>query len=160
MTQSRGDNTGSASGIELIVGGLGLALLGAGAVMLMVLGLSLLYVGNYVRGGALLSGFVACGALFATFYGRYLDRLERRVGGPVAVSSAETPQAASVGSSGSEPMAVGGVIALATAAFGLLIIIGGLIWTRRADLLYNLLAGTALVVCAVAVRWRSASGGG
>ena len=175
MAKTQGHKKDSTSGIELILTGLALALLGAGSVMLMVVGLSALYLGGYVLGGGLLTGSLLTGGIFAGTYGSYLNRLEWRIGEPTHRSSSESPgtppkatgtdipdadreaDPETSGQEPAEPAPASRIITLATAAYGLLIAAGGLIWTRGVDLTYNLLAGAALLLCAVVV-WRAGRG--
>jgi hypothetical protein len=180
MTTTDDHDGGSTSGVDLILKGLVLALLGAGSVMLMVVGLSFLYVGRYGLGGGLLIGSLLAVGVFAGSYGPYLNRLERRADGLTRPSSFQPPpapseaagtdslnagpgevthsppprQGSSEASHAPQPAPASRIIALATSFYGVLIVASGMIWTEGADLAYNLLAGAALLVCAVIV-WRS-----
>jgi hypothetical protein len=165
MRRLKKSRVGSPSGLEFILMGLALALLGAGAVMLMIVGLSLLYVGRYRPAAALLFGFLVAGGLFLKWYGPYLVRLEERASTVPASLSDETddgqpgiersqPRATEADEdSRAEPLPVSVIIALAAAAYGLLIALGGVIWTEGKDLVLNLSAGGGLLFCA-AVVWR------
>jgi hypothetical protein len=150
------------SGFGLIVGGLLLALLGAGSIMLMVLGASFLYVGRYGHAAGLLAGFVAGGIVFFRTYGRYLARLEARVPMEPQVPSIDREQGPSPLEPASpqrpipnpptpsaSPLPTNVVIALATGGYGVFILVGGLIWTHGQALLLNLIAGAALLLCGI-----------
>ena len=135
----------------------------AGAMMLMVIGLSLLYVGRYGPAAGLLVGFLVAGGLFLRFYGPYLVRLEDRASTEPARSSDEAddgqrkiersePKATEAHrDSRTEPLPTSVIIALATALYGMLIALGGVIWTEGKDLVLNLSAGGGLLVCATVV---------
>jgi hypothetical protein len=169
-------HSASASGIELIVVGLVLAVTGAGAVALLVLGLSGLYVGAYGTAVAELAGFLLGGGCFTLSYRRYLDRLEawapkeiegaiaspvtasvpapgdsNRPDAPAAASPADP--AAPAADAAAQPVSTDVVVAVATLAYGLMIALGGLIWTRGEDLVFNLVAAGLLIICAAAVSW-------
>jgi len=159
MIDSRQNTTAERSGFGLIFAGLMVAFVGAVAVMLMVIGLSYLYVGGYLTALMFLIGFVLCGSIFLGTYGPYLKRLEQRAplarepsklppvveddSGQTAPPDQDTPSA--------EPMPTNVIVALATSAYGLLIVLVGLIWTRGGDLMLNLLAGAALLISALVV---------
>ena len=157
---------GSPSGVEFILTGLALALLGAGAVMLMVVGLSILYVGRYGPAVGLLFGFLLAGGLFLKLYGPYLGRLDSRASkepagssdesdeGPRSIAKSEQAATEARKDARADPLPTSVIIALATASYGVLIALGGVIWTAGGDLLLNLLAGGGLLVCA-AVVWLS-----
>ncbi len=153
MTPSDEHAVGSPSGVELILIGLLLALLGSASIMLMVVGISLLYVGRYAPGAALLAGFLFAGGVFIACYGRYLNRLERRTADPATPAPTPSPRAPEA-SLPAEPAPAGRVIAVATAAYAVLIAAAGLIWTRGLHVTYNLLAAAALLLCA-AIVWRA-----
>ncbi len=158
---------GSPSGVEFILTGLALALLGAGAVMLMVIGLSILYVGRYGPAVGLLFGFLLAGGLFLKLYGPYLERLDARASREPAgtsddaddeqrkITTSEQEATEASKDAQAEPLPTSVIIALATASYGVLIALGGIIWTAGGDLVLNLLAGGGLLVCA-AVVWLSA----
>jgi hypothetical protein len=146
----REDTGQSDSGLRLILCGLVLALLGAASVMLMVVGLSILYVGCYGSGLGLLAGFALGTTAFFRAYGPYLTRLERRA--PPQMSP--DLEAASIATEDrTEPLATNYIVALATGGYGLMIGGGGLIWTRGEQLTLNLLAAGAFLVAAIAVGW-------
>lgn len=163
MPSPKKNRVGSPSGLEFILMGLALALLGAGAMMLMVVGLSLLYVGRYGPAAGLLFGFLVAGGLFLRFYGPYLARLDDRASTEPASSSDEAedgqrrierpePKATEAHKdSRAEPLPTSVIIALATASYGLLVALGGVIWTEGKDLVLNLSAGGGLLVCAAVV---------
>ncbi len=137
---------GEGSGIGLIALGLVLAVLGAGGVMLLVLALSHLYVGAYGIALGELVGSALAGGLFLKSYGPYLDRLERRA----------PPEPAGDGATGRPaggPAPTGVVVAVTTGAYGLVLILAGLIWTGGTALLLNAVAGGGLLACAAAVWW-------
>jgi hypothetical protein len=146
--RSEGDH---GSGFGLIVLGLALALVGAGSVMLLVLALSHLYVAHYATALGEMAGCALAGGVFLKSYGPYLDRLERRApqdsppGGPEADTAGER--------SAAEPAPTSVVVAVATAAYGLLIILAGLCWTEGTATLWNAVAGTGLIACAAVVWW-------
>jgi hypothetical protein len=52
-----------------------------------------------------------------------------------------------------EPLPTNIVVAIAVAAYGLLIIVAGLIWTQGNNVILNLLAGGALLITA-AIVWK------
>lgn len=198
-------HAGNRSGWNLIFIGMILALIGAGAIALMVLGLSHLYVGHYRWAALELVGFLLGGAFFVACYGRYIDRLEFWGKASQSVSST-MPPAIDDGSvipsiwelrctkcnysltginsrkcpecggafdprstweanhevptsqrlSGEEPVQpvrVSVVVSLSTVAYGLLLTIVGLIWTRGTDLVLNLVAGFAFLISAALVWW-------
>jgi len=150
MPSPKKNRVGSPSGLEFILMGLALALLGAGAMMLMVVGLSLLYVGRYGPAAGLLFGFLVAGGLFLRFYGPYLVRLDDRASTEPASSSDEADDGQRR-IKRAEPLPTSVIIALATASYGLLITLGGVIWTEGKDLVLNLSAGGGLLVCAAVV---------
>ena len=154
----------SGSGWSLILGGLGLAVLGAAAVALMISGLSSAYVGRYASAGLQLGGFLVSGVVFLSVYGKYLDRLEEWAG-----ASEETlelfsspPPASAVSEVATErpsrepdqatrePVHTSVVVALATAVYGPLLILVGLFGEGR-TMAYNLIAGAAFLVAAAIV---------
>jgi hypothetical protein len=150
QTSSEGD---AGSGFGLIAVGLALAILGAGSVMLLVLALSHLYVAAYGTAlGEVLASALA-GGIFLKSYARYLDRLERRAPPDIAE---QRPDA--VAARTAEPAPTSVVVAIATAAYGLLIIVAGLCWTEGEAKSWNALAGVALVACAAAVWWLGREG--
>ena len=115
--------------------------------MLMVVGLSCLYVGSYGWGVTLLAVCLSIAAVFFRTYGPYLDRLEQRAPPrrtEVAVTSHSIPGMA-------EPLSTDLVVALALTAYGTLIMVGSLIWTRGEPLALNLLAGGAFFVVGIMV---------
>ncbi len=138
-----------AAGFGLISFGLVLAVVGAAAVMLLVLAMTELYVGRYGVALVELAGAVGAGVAFWKSYGPYLDRLERRAP-PAAELGKEAGGAAAADT---EPAPAGVVVAMATAAYGLLILVAGLCWTDGTARLWNVAAGAGLVACAAAV-WR------
>jgi len=150
------------SGAKLILTGLFLALLGAGAIMLMVLGVSYLYVARYGLAVINLGGLIFCGCIFLKTYGPYLDRLERwaptkssaDLSGPdtqVSESTLIPPEQNQEKTKEPQPTSV--IVSIATSAYGLLVMLCGLIWTQGNDLILNLLAGGALLAIA-AIVWR------
>jgi Na+/proline symporter len=152
------DAAGKTSGAALIAVGLVLALVGAASVMCLVLALSHLYVGHTQAALVELAGFALGAGVFFWAYGPYLARLESRA--PVepdtkpTPSPGEPPTAESMeGLSPAEPAAPGTVVAVASGAYGLLLVLGGLIVTHGEGLVFNLLAGAALIASAVAVWW-------
>lgn len=175
MDADRDNRADVEGGWGRIVGGLLLALLGAGAVMLGVLGASCLYVGRFGLGA--IEGVLAIvgGAAFALCYGPYLDRLERRApmqdddadkagkmpapqGGRAPVLDDNAAQAGRTPAPQdddrpAEPLPSNVVIALATAAYGVIVLAGGLIWTQHRAAVLNVISGAALLACAGAV-WR------
>jgi Na+/proline symporter len=80
MIDANADARDEGTGIDLILKGLGFAVLGAASIALMALGLSHLYVAEYGRGAVELIGFFIGGALFLTSYGKYIDCLEQWAG--------------------------------------------------------------------------------
>ncbi|MBI1917852.1 MAG: hypothetical protein HYS12_24420 [Planctomycetes bacterium] len=157
-----GQPAGSASGAGLIVAGLALALVGAAAVMCLVLALSHLYVGHYQAALAELAGFILGASAFFWSYGPYLARLEARA--PVEADARAVPAPAGpaatepdAGRSLAEPAAPGTVVAVASGAYGLLLVLGGLIATHGEGLVFNLLAGAGLIASAAAVWWLGRS---
>ncbi len=148
----------STSGVGLIAAGLVLALVGAASVMFLVLALSHLYVGQYQTAGAELVGFALGAVAFFWSYGPYLALLEARA--PVeadarAVSAPAGPAAPEpdAGRSRAEPASPNVVVAVASGAYGVLLVLGGLIVTRGEGLIFNLLTGAALIASAAAVWW-------
>jgi len=181
MKTSAQEHSDSAGAGTLILTGLVLASLGAGSVALLVLGMSHLYVGACGAAIGELAGFLLMGGVFLASYGPYLDRLERWAPpvshnappppGPSAEDMArETrhePVEPAVPSphtdrSAADPLPTDIVVAVATLLYGLLIALGGLIWTRGADLAFNLIAAAMFVVSAGVVAWlgrRARTGG-
>jgi solute:Na+ symporter, SSS family len=172
------------SGATLIPLGLALALLGAASVMLMVVGLSYLYVGGLGPGLACLSAFAVGAAAFLRTYGPYLDRLERwaprqpdHAMTPTDATAAEGaaehatvpshawsgPEHSPGSGPSSEPMSTDSVVALSMLFYGSLFLGGGLLWTRGEQLVMNLLAGGGFLGVGVIVWWlgriRGASAG-
>src|SRR5262249_10548758 len=106
--------------------------------------------------------------VFLWCYGPYLARLEQWApptsgDSPQTASvQATTPLRSEVGGPLGEPAPTSVVVALATTAYGLLIVLAGLIWTQGSALLFNLLGGGMLLACAAAVWWlgRSQPSGG
>jgi Na+/proline symporter len=159
-------------GLGLIVGGLLLALIGAGAVALMTQGLSHLYVARYQFGLIELACCAVGATIFLRAYGPYLDRLEHWSGAIDESNVAATPSSprvpmapAASGDAGfaatsppeplpaSEPLPTSIIVAISSAAFGVVIIAGGLIATRGMNLALNLIGGVSFVVAAVVVSW-------
>jgi hypothetical protein len=112
--------------------------------MLMVVGLSFLYVGRYGSGLGLLAGFALGTVVFFRLYGPYLSFLEQRAPPPSPV----LPAGAHTLPVQNEPLSTNLIVALATGGYGLLIGGGGLIWTRGEHLILNLMAGVAFLVAA------------
>ena len=154
---------GRHGGAGLIFAGLGLALLGAGSIMLMTVGLSHLYVGRYGQGGLELAGFILGGGLFLRWYGGYIDRLEAWAGppeSPIQIGSTTTtglgterPEEPATVESRAFPVRTSVVVALATVAFGVVILLAGIIGCRGGDRLLNVIGGLAFLVSAVVVWW-------
>jgi hypothetical protein len=142
------NNVPEDSGFRLILQGIGLALLGAVSVMLMVVGLSLLYVGRYGSGLGILVSFALGTLMFFRLYGPYLGFLEQRA----PPTSPSSPSVMSAGAhtlpDQNEPVSTNLIVALATGGYGLLIGGGGLIWTLGEHLILNLMAGVAFLVAA------------
>jgi hypothetical protein len=139
------------SGGGLILAGLLLALIGAGSVMLMVVGLSYFYLGFYTGGLLLLVACLLTGTVFFLTYGPYLDRLERRA--PPRQNAAITEPPSNTKSSDlAEPISTESLVALAMCAYGVLIAVTSLIWMRGEDLALNLLASAAFLIVA-AISW-------
>jgi len=149
------------SGLPLILGGLGLAVLGAVAAALLISGLSSAYVGRYESAAVQLGGFLASGAVFLGIYGKYLDRLEEWAGASEeTLESSASPTPASAVSEVAtergpahavrEPVRTSVVVALATAAYGPLLMLVGLLSEGR-TMAYNLIAGAAFLVAAAIV---------
>lgn len=155
-------NADSGNGFSLIIIGLVLSLLGAASVALMVVGLSYLYVGYFQRALLLLAGFVFSGVIFFKSYGPYLHQLELRAPWKRPVERQSVTQASATSPDKSppqkrtdgEPLPTNVIIALATAAYGLIIVAGGIFWTQGGDLILNLIAGGALMGVAFIV-WLS-----
>lgn len=145
---------GGERSLALILGGLALAVLGAGSVALMIGGLSSAYVGQ--RGWAIGQGAAALagGSLFLALYGRYLDRLERWTG----ESREQQPEVQAILSGRSaeptvrEPAPTSLIVALATGAYGLIMTCIGLS-AAGSERAYNLIAGAAFLVGAALVWW-------
>jgi hypothetical protein len=153
MKEPEEQHGGSASGADLIATGLLLALLGAGSVLLLILALSQLYVGRYGAAAGELIGCVLGGPVFLRSYGPYLTRLEQRAPPePRAGLPSEAPPPDQQ-CPGAEPAPTPVVVALTTAAYGLLIALAGSAWARGTALVFNLVAGGALLGCAALVYW-------
>jgi hypothetical protein len=143
--------------------GLVLALLGAGSIMLMTQGISHLYVGCYSFGLAELLAFVIGGGVFLRYYGRYLDRLEAWTAvlfhSEAGADAEQVTQAAVLSESTSpadaatQPMRTSAVVALSACAFGVVIIVGGIIFTVGSDLVLNLLGGAAFLAGSGIIWW-------
>lgn len=141
-----------------ILTGLMLAVVGAAAVAMLVLGLSHLYVAVWHRAVAELSACVFCGIAFFSTYGAFLDRLDQRWPREAAPEDAETGAAeapagehlqyAPVDRRERGPVPTCTVISLATVGYGLVIMIGGAVWTRGSDRAFNLAAGLVFLVLA------------
>ncbi|MBN2292333.1 MAG: hypothetical protein JXM70_07905 [Pirellulales bacterium] len=138
------------NGFGLILVGLALSLLGAASVALMVIGLSYVYVGYYQRAVLLLAGYVFCGGIFLKTYGPYLQRLENHAPWKKPAERQPVTTADNDGTD-AQPLPANVIIALATAAYGLIIVSGGIIWTRGEDLVLNLIAGSSLLGIAAIV---------
>ena len=154
MKTPKETTAGSASGVELILMGLVLALLGAMSTALMVLGLSYIYVGVYGLAFMLLGGWGISGFVFFKAYGPFLQRLELRaprntLGDNDTVDERPLDQDATASAANDKPLPTGVIVALATASYGLLIMLGALFWTQGPDLVLNLIAGGVLVGVAV-----------
>lgn len=145
----------SASGIGLILAGLGLAVTGAGAVMLLTVGLSALYLGRFVPGAVQLIGAAVAGGAFLSLYGPYLDRLEAWGGSTPEHAPDQRPEtAAGAGEPESaRPAPTSVVVALATTAYGIVVIFVGLFATQGTDRVFNVVAGVAFLISALLV-WR------
>lgn len=150
------------SGAGLIVSGLLIAVLGAVMVMFLVVGVSYLYVARYAAAVLNLIGFILTGFVFLRSYGPYLNRLEMHapmepqlpeVEEVSASAPAVTGQTTMDGSTPPEPVPTHVAIAVATGAYGALIVLAGLIFTNGEDRVLNALAGTALMLCAL-ITWR------
>ncbi|MHC4797576.1 MAG: hypothetical protein ACYTF1_13110, partial [Planctomycetota bacterium] len=86
--------------------------------------------------------------IFLKTYGPYLARLEKRAPTDLTVSDTDLSQPVAT-----EPLPTNIVVAIAVAAYGLLIIVAGLIWTQGNNVILNLLAGGALLITA-AIVWK------
>jgi hypothetical protein len=139
------------SGGGLILAGLLLALIGAGSVMLMVVGLSYFYVGSYTEGLLLLVACLLTGTVFFLTYGPHLDRLERRAP-PRQTATITEPHSNPKSCDSAEPISTESLVALAMCAYGVLIAVASLIWTRGEDLALNLLASAGFLIVA-AISW-------
>ncbi|GMU21874.1 MAG: hypothetical protein AMXMBFR13_19620 [Phycisphaerae bacterium] len=160
-----------ASHLRWILAGLGLAVLGWVAIVLMTLGLSHLYIGRYGLAMAELAGFVLGGVVFFASYGPFLTLLERWTEAPqsapiapVQAADAPSSEAPDTGSaqpamidSASQPAATSTVVAIATASYGFLIVLLGLVCTTGHDLALNAIAGVAFLLSASIV-WRLGKG--
>jgi len=135
----------------LIVIGLALALVGAGSVMLLITGLSYLYVGFFARGVLLLAVCVVTGFLFFWSYGPYLSHLERRA--PPRHMPASIPTHIPCSESASEPLPTERLVALSMGVYGILIGAGALIWTDDEDLMLNIVAAVAFLLIAAFAWW-------
>src|SRR5207249_10226212 len=87
-----------------------------------------------------------------------LARLERRApvepdARPAPLSTDPGTPEPDAGPAPAEPAAPGTVVAVASGAYGLLLVLGGLIVTRGEGLVFNLLAGAALIASAAVVWW-------
>jgi len=152
------------SGWGLIVIGLALALLGAGSVMLMTQGISHLYIGKYSFGLIELLGFAVGGGVFLRYYGTYLDRLEVWAAVPIGTETTEIANKpisqASVPSRdtpptppSAEPTRTSAVVALAAAAFGIVILVGGAISTTGVDRMLNMLGSMTFFIGSGVIWW-------
>jgi len=170
-----GTRSDQSYGVRLIGTGLVLALLGAGSIMAMVVGLSHLYVGKYPVGLVELAAFLIGIVVFFLSYGKYLDALERWDPAQQAGDGSEKPAAASRSAGAaptseaspihtsedspaqeptrSEPLPTSVIVAITVGVYGMLIGVGGLIWTRGSNLAMNLLASVAFIGAAVLVSW-------
>jgi Na+/proline symporter len=135
----------------LIIIGLALALVGAGSVMLLITGLSYLYVGFFARGVLLLAACLITGLLFFWSYGPYLSHLERRA--PPRQLPATIPSHIPCSDSASEPLPTERLVAISMGIYGILIGAGALIWTHGEDLTLNIVAAVAFLLVA-AFAWR------
>lgn len=153
-------SAGRSAGLQLIAAGLALAVLGAGAVMLLIVGLSQLYVARFAAGAVQLVGSVLLGGAFLRWYGPYLDRLEAwcgtceaaprtAVSDEAAGAGRESPADRHPGNVGEpEPISTGRLVALAIAGYGALMVTLGVIATGGADRILNVLAGAVFLGCA------------
>ncbi len=145
------------SGLGLILVGFALALLGTASVALFVLGLSSLYIGRWLAGGIEVLAFLIGGGLFLASYGRYIDRLEQWCRAPghsrkPEGQDAETPLPAGA-TDPNQPAPTSVVVAVSTAAYGVLIILVGVIGTHGTDRLLNVVAGVAFLLGAILLVW-------
>lgn len=153
----------SAASGRMIALGLAIALVGAGSMMLFVVGVSELYVGAQTRGLLELCGFAVGMTVFFVTYGRYLDRLERRcapgsTGANAAPATRPKPAARpdqedvpGGGARAPEPLPTHVVVAVATAGNGLLMLAGSLVLTGGRALVLNVLAAGGLIAGALIV---------
>lgn len=142
------DGQHALAGFVVIAAGMAIALLGAGAATLMVLGLSHLYVGAWPRAALELVGCLVSGGMFFFTYGPFLDRLDRHAPGEPAESGPDAVTAVTAGgeTSSREPVPTYLVISLAILGYGVVIIFGGMLCTRGRDLVFNLVAGLSFLV--------------
>ena len=131
--------------------GLTLALLGSGSVMLLVTGLSYLYVGFFARGVLLLAICLITGVLFFRSYGPYLSRLEQRA--PPRQVPTTIPSHSPGSDTVSEPLPTERIVAISMGVYGMLIGAGALIWTHGEDLILNSVAALSFLLVA-AFAWR------
>src|SRR5262249_46375599 len=106
--------------------------------------------------------FAVGASVFFWSYGPYLDRLERRAPvepslKPVSEPHGQPEPEPAARPRAAEPVAPGTVVALASGAYGLLLVLGGLLGTQGEGLVFNLLAGAALIASAVGVWWLGRS---
>lgn len=157
--------------IRLIAAGMVLAPIGTASVAMLVLGLSHLYIAQYRTAAIELVLCLIAGGVFLTFYGRYLDRLEQWApSGSDQTGDAQPPVAATTSQESfserteatntvapsrslGEPVSTDVVVAIVTLVYGMLIGVGGLIWTRGTALAFNLCAAVLFALCAGIVAW-------
>jgi hypothetical protein len=128
-------------------------------------------------GAATLFGFIATAIAFFKAYGPYLDRLVKWAPPRVSTiaeaspiyrgddSSRETDndKAATFQSltnsvaerspNLAEPVSTDTIVALSMSVYGLLFLVGGLIWSRGEQLTYNAIAGAGFIVVAAIAWW-------
>jgi hypothetical protein len=133
-------------------------------VALLISGLSCAYVGRYGLAAAQIAACIASGAAFLMVYAKYLDRLEVWAGSPEVSPSAgqavrpDMPASTAVTTSGDgggksssrEPLPTSVIVALATAAYGPVLIGVGL-FGHGSERTYNLIAGGAFLLAAAIV---------
>ncbi len=154
LREAARDGSRTTNSLWLILGGLGLALLGAGSVALGISALSIAYVARY--GAAAAQGLIAVagGAAFLALYGRYLRRLDRWTGEPAEPQPvvAREPSVPSAAPADGQPAPTSVIVALATAAYGLIMALIGLL-AGGGERAYNLIAGLAFLLSATLVWW-------
>jgi hypothetical protein len=155
------DATGRES-VWLIAIGLGLAMLGAVSVMLLVIGCSYLYVGEYGYAFGVLAVCAGTAIGFFQTYGPYLTQLEKWAPPRVSSATADTsvnnerdkaPTDAVDRAPSTEPISTDTIVALSMAVYGLLFLVGGAIWTQGDKLILNLIAGGGFMIVAAIAWW-------